>query len=319
MYNKLRKIVLLVVGATIIVYISYLIYLRPSLFDTSSRQSKPSNENSPLQNRIASIQESLSSSGDIYPTISAQLNELQQHLSTIDPATHSDRRIDQQLPLIEQQIALLQAQDSSVEANDVMAIIQQSAQNQVRDEQLRDDALLREAVQRATTTEQQKREQLQLTVNNLNTEATRLQNQLTTLEEKRQMQSEKVARAEALQKEMAEVKLILSPFTSPGHFQPNSTSNPWDFKQTVDAEPISLSALKRLGALERTMTGLERLYITGGSKNPIFNHDRPLGAFPMCIAGSLERREYVMETVKTAQRLLNTHGQALIEAGVLQP
>ena len=34
MYNKLRKILLLVVGATIIVYTLYLIYLRPSSFDT---------------------------------------------------------------------------------------------------------------------------------------------------------------------------------------------------------------------------------------------------------------------------------------------
>ena len=279
----------------------------------------PSNEHSPLQNRIASIQENLSSSGNIHPTISVHLDELQQHLSTIDPAAHSDRRIDQQLTLIEQQIALLQAQDSSIQANDVTAIIQQSALNQVREEQLRDDALLREAVQRATTTEQQQRDQLQLTINSLNTEATRLHNQLAALEEKRRIQREKVARAEALQKEMAEVKLILSPFTSPGHFQPNSASNPSDYKQTVDAEPVSLSALKRLGALERTMTGLGRLYHFGGSKNPIFNHDRPLGAFPMYNSSSLERRAHVLETVKTAQRLLNTHGQALIEAGLLQP
>ena len=183
------------------------------------------------------------------------MEELQQHLSTIDPAAHSDRRIDQELTLIEQQIALLQARDSSVEANDVTAVIQQSAQNQVRDEQLRDDALLHKAVQRATTTEQQQRDKLQRTINSLNTEATRLHNQLAALEEKRRVQSEKVARAEALQKEMDEVKLILSPFTSPGHFQPNSASNPWDFKKTVDAEPCIVVGIE---TTRRTRTHHDR-------------------------------------------------------------
>ncbi|MEM6468012.1 MAG: hypothetical protein AAF802_00480 [Planctomycetota bacterium] len=148
--------------------------------------------------------------------------------------------------------------------------------------------------------------------------ATDLRRQIARMQQEQSEFREKAARAEALRLDMTDVKRYLQPFTAPGYLQPKSDRNAWDTERTVDATPVSLARLKRLGALEDTMEGLERLYIFGGGKNPVLNNSRPLGAFPEYAAYYLKKPN-VLHAVKRAQQLLREHGQALVEQQLLSP
>ncbi|PHQ37036.1 hypothetical protein [Rhodopirellula bahusiensis] len=128
----------------------------------------------------------------------------------------------------------------------------------------------------------------------------------------------KTARAEALRREMPDVQKYLVPFTSPGYRQPNSDSNPWDNTRTAEAKPVSLSRLKRLGALDYNLKGLENLYIFGGIKARGTNNTRPLGSFPEYASQRLNRPE-VRQPLERAQQLLRDHGQAMVEQQLLSP
>lgn len=130
--------------------------------------------------------------------------------------------------------------------------------------------------------------------------------------------SKRNERKAALQAELADVDSLLKPFISAGHYQPASRTNAWDMKWTVEAMPVSLSRLRDLGALEKSPAGLLALYIVGGAKAPGASHDRPLGTFPQCWAGHLEKPK-VRDAVQRAQELLRMHGEALVEQGLLAP
>ncbi len=148
--------------------------------------------------------------------------------------------------------------------------------------------------------------------------ATDLRRQIAQMQREQKEFQAKTARAEALQRQNSDVERYLQPFTAPGYLQPNSDSNPWDIERTADAKPVSLTRLKRVGALEDTMEGLERLYIFGGGKNPTVNNRRPLGLFPEYWAQKLSKPD-ILQAVKRAQQLLRDHGQALVEQQKLSP
>lgn len=148
--------------------------------------------------------------------------------------------------------------------------------------------------------------------------AATLRRQIAKLQREQKEFQAKAARAAALQRDLADVERYLKPFTAPGYLQPKSDRNAWDTERTVDAKPVSLARLKRLGALDDTMEGLERLYIFGGGKNPVLNNSRPLGSFPQYWAQHLGKPE-VQNAVQRAQELLREHGQALVEEQRLSP
>jgi len=147
-------------------------------------------------------------------------------------------------------------------------------------------------------------------------EVSRLRELIAKADRQQTKQHEKAARAKALEAEMADVQKYLRTFTSPGYLQPEEGDSPWNTVRTIDSQPVSLLALKKAGALERTKQGLERLYIFGGGRNPGLNNRRPLGEFPEYFANGLANNEK-RRIVERAQQLLREHGQALVEAQML--
>ncbi|MCA9182063.1 MAG: hypothetical protein KDA51_11440, partial [Planctomycetales bacterium] len=143
-----------------------------------------------------------------------------------------------------------------------------------------------------------------------------LNRQLEAQQARAEASARRQQQAASLQQDLQEIESLLKPFTSPGHCQPASAINAWDWDRTVEAQPISLSKLRGLGALEKTPKGLEALFIVGGAKARGASHDRPLGSFPQFWSGHLFRPE-VLAAVERAQDLLNQHGEALIDRGLL--
>lgn len=188
--------------------------------------------------------------------------------------------------------------------------------------QLGEQELMRQAREHAQRDVRQRKEPVlrdaRLAIRDDQDKATELRRQIAQMQREQQEFREKANRANALRRDMTDVKRYLQPFTAPGYLQPKSDRNAWDTERTADAKPVSLARLKRLGALEPTMEGLERLYIFGGGKNPVLNNSRPLGSFPQYWAQQLSKPD-VLEAIKRAQQLLRDHGQALVEEQLLSP
>ncbi|TWU62565.1 hypothetical protein V7x_43000 [Crateriforma conspicua] len=188
--------------------------------------------------------------------------------------------------------------------------------------QLAEQELLRQTRENAERQARERKEptlrDVRLALRDNQDEAAGLRRQIAQLQREQSEVDAKADRAAALQRDMVDVKRYLQPFTAPGYLQPKSDRNAWDTERTVDAKPVSLARLKRLGALDDTMEGLERLYIFGGGKNPVLNNSRPLGSFPQYWAQHLSKPE-VQRAVKRAQQLLRDHGQALVEEQLLSP
>ena len=125
-------------------------------------------------------------------------------------------------------------------------------------------------------------------------------------------------RERRFRKDESEIKSLLSPFVSDGHIQLKGSTDPWSWKKSAFAGPISISALRQLGALENTTEGLKKLYQFGGAKHRGAAHDRPLGTFPRYSPSDFTKRE-TLNKIKRAQQLLRDHGRALVESGMLSP
>lgn len=128
-------------------------------------------------------------------------------------------------------------------------------------------------------------------------------------------QQAQAARAAALARDLAEVRSLLSPFITPGHFQPPSGGG-HKYERTTDAKPVSLSRLQGAGALDPTQEGLTYLLRFGGSRRTRGNR-RPLGSFPAYQGYGSPQNDRNMPRVQRAQALLRQHGQALVEAKLL--
>ncbi len=159
---------------------------------------------------------------------------------------------------------------------------------------------------------------IRLSANDNQDRAAALRRQIAQTQQEQKDFQAKAARLAALERDMADVERYLQPFTAPGYLQPRSDRNAWDTERTVEKKPVSFSRLKRLGALDNTMEGLERLYIFGGGKNAVLNNSRPLGSFPQYWAQHLSKPE-VRNAVQRAQQLLRDHGQTLVEEQLLSP
>ncbi|WP_099258750.1 hypothetical protein [Rhodopirellula bahusiensis] len=115
--------------------------------------------------------------------------------------------------------------------------------------------------------------------------------------------------------EFDRIRAVLTAFTTPGYVQPE-TADKLVFHDTK--QPVSYSALERIGALE-AKKGLPILFRVGGSKSATQQNDRPLGTFPRMNSISELGNPNIAARVEEAQELLCKYGSFLIEDGLLAP
>lgn len=118
------------------------------------------------------------------------------------------------------------------------------------------------------------------------------------------------------EKELERIRTDLVAFTTPGYVQPESADK-LVYHQTK--QPVSYSALQRIGALEDSEKGRAILLRVGGSKSATQQNDRPLGNFPRMNSISELRKPAIATRVREAQRLLRTYGLLMVKDGLLSP
>jgi hypothetical protein len=116
------------------------------------------------------------------------------------------------------------------------------------------------------------------------------------------------------QANLAAIRQVLSPFISPGYVQPVTST---EFRQSTAKAPLSLSILKKLGALDPDDEGLLVLLRIGGSRQEGRANDRPLGSFPQFYSELDITKSRVRDSVTRAQTLLREYGEFLVEDGLL--
>jgi len=122
---------------------------------------------------------------------------------------------------------------------------------------------------------------------------------------------------EEYERELKLIRANLVAFTTPGYVQPESADK---LVYRKAKQPISYSALQRIGALEDSEKGRAILLRVGGSKSATQQNDRPLGNFPrMNSVEQLRKDEDVKARVRNAQRLLKRYGSLMVEDGLLSP
>lgn len=178
---------------------------------------------------------------------------------------------------------------------------------------------IQEQVQRAVAPHveeaRQASERLQRDTRDLEDEIAALTRSTRQIVDERERAVDRTVRLQALSRDLPEIRRLLSPFISPGHTQPNKSAIDWPI--TAEKRPVSLSGLKRVGALQPTMKGLQDLMVCGSMMAPGPSGERPRGSFP-------DYDKYLtspenLAAVKRAQELLRTHGQALVEERLLSP
>ena len=122
-----------------------------------------------------------------------------------------------------------------------------------------------------------------------------------------------VTRAE-FQAELPAIRQLLSPFISPGYVQPVTST---DFRQSTSKSPVSLSVLKKSGALDADDKGLLALLRIGGSRQEGRANDRPLGSFPQFHSELDLSKSRIRASLTRAQTLLRDYGEFMIEDGLL--
>lgn len=153
--------------------------------------------------------------------------------------------------------------------------------------------------------------------------------QLQQAEEELQKKHEEAAQARRDDEQRArlrrkaqtpDVQRYLANLMAPGFMQPVRGQEPLggiEFQRTAEKGPISFTALKSLGALEPTVTGLMKLNICCGSAgNFVTPTDRPRWQFPF------HYREWSDDDqafIRRAQDLLNELGPILVELEMLSP
>ncbi|MEO2031390.1 MAG: hypothetical protein ABGZ35_04840, partial [Planctomycetaceae bacterium] len=256
--------------------------------------------------------------------IREQLDSVEQflvdHHGTMTPESNGAVAISNELESIRQQSEALRSPSKppTFNAGDLNLQIQAEAEILLKQERDETQKVIEAAIQAVRNDREPELRPARLALRDRQDEVAMLQEHIARGTYERNMFEQKNSRDEALRSSMADVRKYLSPFTSPGYLQPNSLSNPRRTERTDDAMPVSLSRLERLGALDPTPEGLERLYEFGGGKNGTRSPGRPLGAFPKYTSFHLQRPA-VLAAVRRAQELLREHGQALIEAKILSP
>lgn len=303
----------------------------PPTTDPVGRSTSHSDETAPatetqvsdasLTNSVLALQDKLcTNSTHEISTLTDQLSVLADRLGTTKLTTSELAQVESRIAHLQEQINDYQAQSQRpvVNIDSLLSTINSIAERLSEDDE-------RDTATAIATAEQEMRTRFEadvrddrLKVRDSQDQIARLQQQIAHEQRDQTLQREKAKREKALAADMQDVRKHLSPFITPGYLQPKAGSNPWNTERTVDAQPVSLSRLKQAGALDRTIKGLERLYIFGGGKNPGLRNSRPLGGFPEYFAEQLHKPQ-VRGPVERAQELLIQHGQALVEQQLLLP
>ena len=131
--------------------------------------------------------------------------------------------------------------------------------------------------------------------------------QIAATEKLQQMENANTIAAEdqAMKLDRTKIESVLKPFISKAKTQFTSNGN-----TTLhdDETPVSLSALEGYGALEQTQSGYAKLLQAALACTA--NNQRPMGGFSTDI--------HDFSKAADAQRLLRTHGQAMVRAGLLE-
>lgn len=158
------------------------------------------------------------------------------------------------------------------------------------------------------------RDEIQRVTRDLEDEIASLEKSGKRIVDERERSIDQAARKQALDRDLPEIRRLLSPFISPGYTQPNKSAIDWP--TTTEKAPVSLSGLERVGALQQTMKGLQNL-MNCGLKASGSSQERPFGSFP-----GDDNRLTLPKTIavlKRAQALLRIHGRALVEERLLSP
>ncbi|WP_145210895.1 hypothetical protein [Planctomycetes bacterium TBK1r] len=119
------------------------------------------------------------------------------------------------------------------------------------------------------------------------------------------------------ERDLEKIRTHLIAFTTPGYVQPESADK-LVFRSVK--QPMSYSALRRIGALDVTNEGRATLLRVGGSKSATQRNDRPLGSFPrMNSIEQLRDDKNLKARVDEAQQLLRRYGPLMVEDGLLLP
>lgn len=111
------------------------------------------------------------------------------------------------------------------------------------------------------------------------------------------------------ERERAQVMSTLVPFISQGRKQ--IVDGEW--RMTEEDQPLSLSGLQAVDALNDDQMGAQRLFhVAGGMQN-----DRPNGAFGSYIGGHIHDNRIPLAL--RAQRYLREYGELMVEQGMLKP
>ena len=124
------------------------------------------------------------------------------------------------------------------------------------------------------------------------------------------------ALVKAYREDRASILAKLQPFITPGYLQPDTPNH---LKLGIDKVAMSYMALRRVGALHDSKTGLETLWRMGATRANKPELNRPLGGFPQFFGpiGSLSPKD--KSHLNEAQRLLRSYGPLLVADGLLQP
>lgn len=214
---------------------------------------------------------------------------------------------------------LLSADAEGSEDESLTATVLARLDNEVLSHAKEREQHIQEQVRRATASQieeaRQASEKLQRDTRDVEDEIAALTRSTRQIVAERERAVDRTVRLQALSRDLPEIRRLLSPFISPGHTQPNKTAIDWPV--TTEKAPVSLSGLKRVGALQPTMKGLQNLMVCGSMMAPGPSGERPPGSFP-------DYDKYLtspenLAAVKRAQELLRTHGQTLVEERLLSP
>lgn len=133
----------------------------------------------------------------------------------------------------------------------------------------------------------------------------------------KELAQQRLAARKRMEEALPEFRERLSVFIKPGYRQPQSNLH---FVGTIESQPISYSALLRVGALEDDLKGLETLLIMGDTYRFSERNDRPLGAFPKYTNWEFDvKNPEIIRQLKAIQEFLRRHGEAMMEAKLLSP
>ncbi len=142
------------------------------------------------------------------------------------------------------------------------------------------------------------------------------------MEQEKLNEKKHVAMAEAarqkleaeFQRDQAEIKSLLSPFTSDGDAHPTigNDDSPQTWIYRTGYGPVSFGRLQSSGCLEATREGRQRLYFFGGTGDNL----RPKRGFPAYSRTGLNSQATVAR-VDRARELLLKYGDLMVEKGML--